>query len=141
MIRPEELRIRNLFYISVNDGPREVHGVRGSWILYFDGDEIKPREVNQEYCQPIPITEDWLIKFGFEYFTKPIPADKNPFHFNNEYDFYRYGNIELQSHFVSYNDKTIALRVNADHVIYHVHTLQNFFYAHGSDLTIKKEQK
>jgi hypothetical protein len=64
-MKASELRIGNLFYISVNDGPRVVFGVRESWIFYFEEGELKHREVNQQYCQPIPLTEEWLLKFGF----------------------------------------------------------------------------
>lgn len=80
------------------------------------------------FIEPIPLTEEWLLKFGFEkeqyYFTigyNPITVDYTmmlTWIEGCEYPFYR----------------------NAYHRMQHVHQLQNLYFAlTGEELTIQKQ--
>lgn len=62
-MKANELRIGNWYHFADNDG-----------IVYRRVKEIKQNEfglfgdydgVNFEICQPIPLTEEWLVRFGF----------------------------------------------------------------------------
>lgn len=62
MIQPEELRIGNVIFI--NDSLRTVEGIVGDQVWY-------KREgfLVQDTCsssRPIPLTEEWLKRAGFE---------------------------------------------------------------------------
>jgi hypothetical protein len=80
---------------------------------------------------PIPLTEEWLLKFGFKRepgrnsFVKPIGESSDLWHFNDK--MYIAGSIA----------------VNVDHCTEvkceYVHTLQNLYFAlTGNELTLKE---
>lgn len=99
-------------------------------IYYNDGLAKRGYEAELHDLQPIPITEEWLLKFGFE-----------------SYD------LELGTR-VFYNIKTFIVEVGGwSNPIYytqekvlisyieHIHQLQNLFFGlTGEELTIKEEQ-
>ncbi len=67
--------------------------------------------------KPIPITEEWLLQFGFEYF-----EENNSYQLFTEFGFYIWGRI---------NDG-FNIYVNSDEVgenIKYIHTLQNIYFA------------
>lgn len=72
----KELRIGN--YVLFNETQDVVYAIKNSGIDFFRG-KTKKGVITQGYIheaiKPIPLTEEWLIKFGFErksYFTKLI---------------------------------------------------------------------
>lgn len=96
-----ELRIGNLVYIAEED-----------YVLTIDRQmfPMHPRLPNIEDYRPIPITEEWLLKFGFEK--------------DNDYGFWTSPNPKfiVDENFVLCDiDITVAVK--------HVHQLQNLYYA------------
>jgi hypothetical protein len=110
----------------------------GSWYDYNG----KPKQVTpntieevwiaeKTWCKPIPITEEWLLKFGFE---------KKEGCINNIY-FILAGKILIQYDLV-YNIVDFVKRVNFNVFISikYVHQLQNLYFAlTGEELIIKSE--
>lgn len=79
---------------------------------------------------PIPLTEEWLVKFGFEY---PKGDDSRDYGY-------------LSGYFIGLNDGVWEIEIGGssdpgsnDHVkLPYVHTLQNLYFAlTGDELTIK----
>jgi hypothetical protein len=58
MIKPEELRIGNWVKWPNEKEPNEAEWAHGHWLGVFDK--------NYPFPDPIPLTEEWLIKLGFE---------------------------------------------------------------------------
>ena len=72
MIKAKELRIGNLVFVNKKD-PIKVESINDSGInleLVFDTDVIESGYIMPQYLigevEPIPLTEDWLLKFGFD---------------------------------------------------------------------------
>jgi len=85
----------------------------------LNGFEVHPLTWYGEFLQPIPLTEEWLLKFGFE---------------KTSSNFYKKNSIDIQSE----NDYFLGL-VGMKHQ--YVHQLQNFYFAfYGEELTLKSEQ-
>lgn len=80
------------------------------------------------HFKPIPLTEEWLIKFGFYY-----SDDENEF-----LELKLMHNVKLYADY-SNNFSTAILRIKENEVkIKHVHQLQNlFFVLTGEELEIK----
>lgn len=125
MIEAKELRIGNY----VNSEVMGIEQINIIGILY--------QNKNNQYYKPIPLTEEWLIKFGFE-------KDENkPFHFIRleEYNLEVMvngfsGTLEKEPNWFcsikSYAHQTTFQKM-------HVHQLQNLYFAlTGEELTIKK---
>lgn len=115
----KELRIGNLLIIddeiteawSINDKP---NGVNWSVDPNDGMDETYPKSV-----QPIPITEEWLSKFGFDHYRKTVRG-------NGLYqmDFYNHKNFTLIK-----NKRGIYHLVNVRHgKLEYVHQLQNLYF-------------
>lgn len=58
MIHATELRIGNLLNQMLTSGKWEA--------LPFEVQDFERLEMHPEYFNPIPLTEEWLLKFGFE---------------------------------------------------------------------------
>lgn len=68
------------------------------------------------WCKPIPLTEEWLLKFGF------IKRYK---------DCYEFGKLIL-------NDKFVMMDIDIHLELRYVHQLQNLYFTlTGEELTIK----
>ncbi len=114
MIESKELRIGN--YYTDEDG--EQHTFDWSDMSWMDWD----------YCKPIPLTEEWLVKFGFV-----------------DGCLYGIGSENKDEIFVSLKgDNTMYISDSRDSYYSfpapckHVHTLQNLYFAlTGSELKIK----
>lgn len=62
MIQLTELRKGNFVETSTAwEGYIVVDGIYNGQVCFADGDMFLPK-----YVEPIPLTEDWLLKFGFE---------------------------------------------------------------------------
>lgn len=113
MIEPRELRIGNLLYIQTGATslcPIEITGLD----IYDQFKGFIPS------LQPIPLTEEWLVKFGFE---KKRGWDDSPFYKKNDVDIY------------IVSDKSFTNELDVP--IKHVHQLQNLYYAlTGEELPI-----
>lgn len=135
-MKANEVRIGNLIYDPIEIGGNVTTIKR----IETDEDEYSGY---LDHCNPIPLTEDWLVKFGFEYkecsryghkFIMPI-ADwgfivensfkKETWFFGHEYYDSGDDNLDFKSLTFCYNLK-------------YVHQLQNIYFAlTGEELTIK----
>jgi hypothetical protein len=86
-------------------------------------------DVNIEDALPIPLTEEWLIRFGFE-------ADHNDYFFECE----EHG-VELEASWSSRNQKTgesYGWHISEYKHVKHIHQLQNLYFAlTGEELETK----
>ena len=112
-MKAEELRIGNCVNYF-NDGEHSLIRILDWGYAHLND----ASSIDYELLKPIPLTEEWLLKFGFEYF-----AD---------------GQYEKKFENLDFNwDKEcglyIYLRTREDNIeanhIKHVHQLQNIYYA------------
>lgn len=121
-----ELRIGNLIkYISTG----KIEEVKD--IITYDKRQANINNVNISDCEPIELTEEWLIKFGFQYgFGKTeklylsIPC----------IEFYLWGNkID------NFSSCTLIINKSNEITIKYVHQLQNLYFAlTETELTINQ---
>ena len=81
--------------------------------------------------EPIPLTEEWLVKFGFEYCSESEGFQMKGFHVENrEFDKYS-SNIKKDEFGIWFiNSCLVDLK--------HVHQLQNLYFAlTGEELTLQ----
>lgn len=126
MINVKELRIGN--HILADFG--KVDGVKQIEVFQINESGIVYDEHSNEHCdvflQPISLTEDWLLKFGFI---------KKQGEINENIDFSLNG-FYIQQH-LECND---FICLNTDYYISvkYLHQLQNLFYClSGKELTLK----
>jgi len=82
-----------------------------------------------ELIDPIPLTEEWLVKFGFE--VKPNRAYEKYWKDFGDMAILVDEDLEFYIHAESYEGETLRK-------VEHVHTLQNLFFAlTGEELEIK----
>jgi hypothetical protein len=110
MIRPEELRIGNW----ISNGHTN-HAISSSWFCDYLGS--LGEHMNTEL---IPLTEEWLVKFGFE-----------TYKFDHKENQYRLKDRLVVVRNESFYDYGSSVKVD------YVHQLQNLFFAlTGEELTI-----
>jgi len=127
-MKAAELRIGNYYIFADYEGIvcRKVIEIKHNefgLIGDYDG-------VNFEICQPIPLTEEWLLKFGFELI-------------NNDY--WQSRSLELKLHLTVNKNKMIPefndKRLIVGYDFKHVHQLQNLFYCLcGEELKIIEDE-
>jgi hypothetical protein len=130
MIKENELRIGN-YINSPYGGASEITEIGYEECGYY----IRPRGSHSGYyidshCSPIPLTDRWLIKLGFNYDTCTrwfgIDTEDSYFHLRKK----RGGYVFIFCLDGVYREK----------IFKSVHELQNFFYAlYGEELTIKQD--
>ena len=133
-MRAEELRIGNLIeHNYFSSPPVTITGLKkdkGTDLVYISDPTFNT--INIEQVKPIPLTEEWLVKFGFK--------------FTDEFDFNLKG-LSLDGgvcHFSFDMFRGLYNIENCDFVelptfVKHVHQLQNLYFAlTGEELTIKK---
>jgi len=111
----QEFRIKNWVRLHVN------HSDYNEFQIEIE-DLVLMAKSKQHQYSPIPLTEEWLKKFGFSlkrhYYTKK-----------------HYGALKILLH--EDGIRILVLGLNIDH-IKHVHELQNLFrFLFGEELTIK----
>ena len=112
-MKANELRIGNIVYLVDKEKIWEI----------LDGHEIDECDENP-LVQPIPLTEEWLLKFGFI---------SNPYE-----DRYEKGSIHIEC--LKTKGETYLWIENMPHIKY-VHQLQNLYFAlTGEELTKGGEQ-
>ena len=121
-MKAEELRIGNLIELPCFGGEGKVIISDISYDIFsVDATALKDAERNGNdwAAKPIPLTEEWLLKFGF------VNGEKNNFSFTKHVD------LRIFGHESDYNGLWIGK-------IEHVHQLQNIYFAlTGEELTIK----
>jgi hypothetical protein len=120
----------------------------GNWIRYA-GNEIELTRQKFKLCvftlgldelhEPIPLTEEWLVKFGFNY-EDPLIYGKSGWYLklkNQDLPSFIFFNNHLQcSLFISSSFNMCFIDTNGH--CEHVHQLQNLYFAlTGTELTIK----
>jgi len=123
-MKAEELRIGNLIiadgeetqvYALYEYDERGINGV---------GEHYEAGQYTYPVCEPIPLTEEWLLRFGFA---------KN-------YGEFTKGNLMLDCEYTDKGEYVVKYGkayIEAD--IKYVHHLQNLYFAlTGDELTIKK---
>jgi hypothetical protein len=121
-LKSRELRIGNLV---------KGVGTNINWVIEgFEGDCIYSNDGWKylSYFEPIPLTEEWLLRFGFELI-------------NNDY--WQSRNLELKLHWTVNKNKMIPefceKRLITGYDFQHVHQLQNLIFALTSEeLTLKQ---
>ena len=123
-MKATELRIGNYYQYAGNGGIvyTQVQAIKYNQfglLSDFDG-------TNFEICKPIQLTEEWLLKFGFELI-------------NNE--FFRSRNSEICLFWTANKNKIIPeyneKRLITGYDFKHVHQLQNLYFAlTGEELTL-----
>jgi len=137
-MKAKELRIGNFIYAD---------GLHGGVIKTVEGIDVKGtlREENRvilfkdhpvgefiQHCKGIPLTEEWLLKFGFK---KVLDEYKNELW---EYQYDNGSQIRLWN----YNNEGYFFELHDSHpAIKYIHSLQNFIFAlTGKELELKKEE-
>lgn len=96
----------------------------GSWVGSING------KINGEDSHsyiPIPLTEEWLLKFGFEIWDNDRRFKK----------FSKHGDVSFMSFRISKSGCVVRVAEGVSFKIYHVHQLQNLLFPFGIELTIK----
>jgi len=124
MIEEKDLRMGNS--VLVNGVPTIVESIHHDGINEVDDSEYGEYSIiSEDIIEPIPLTEEWLIKFGFE---------SNPY--IDTYELYELDELK----FILDIDKTRGkLDIHWKQVeCKYVHSLQNLFHSlTGEELTIK----
>ena len=149
MIKAEELRLNNYvtidnpnYHLKLKDVVLSVTGIspntwRGKSTHAVSLEHIRQEENKYyetfsqsiKYIEPIELTEEWLIKFGFEYEYKTGPQEK-------QYSL-KCDNGELLVHFDKMAEFGMLLLLD-DVELKSVHQLQNLYFAlTGFELNIK----
>lgn len=142
-MKAEELRIGNHYEYRIIDN------VAGSdfWVpTVIDIDDLKWLSQNPDYpmYRPIEITDEWLVKFGFEPMYN-TPSEHNPFYKrilpNKGMEIYPPSAENKREHYQFTCGGVRSQSFSID--IKHVHQLQNLYFAlyfalTGEELQIKK---
>jgi hypothetical protein len=110
MIDPKELRIGN--FVKTWKGIEEIESISKDSIIWTFHPECSTTRAPEE-IKPIPLTEEWLLKFGF----------KLIIHIHG-YSFWSLKNCNIKI----YDGKTEYYGYTVSHVK-SVHSLQNLYFA------------
>lgn len=133
-MKPEELRILNWVYDSFENREVLVWGIESNHdqitVNYANGSKVYREDL--KHITPIKLTEDWLLKFGFESNKVSYKIDNNKFIF--ELYFYDAWNLNyIEKH--KFGNGNVELSG-----YWKIHELQNLYFAlSGEELTIKNE--
>jgi len=118
-----ELRLGN--YVMIHDYAK---GNRQQVVDQLDVCQINL--LDEQYCSPIPITKEWILKFGFK-----EPKYTSIYSIELKYDFNFTG-------YLDYNLETKSINLSYGFWVtncLYVHQLQNLYFAlTGKELTIQK---
>ena len=130
MIKPEELRIENWIYDRSKTRIVKVWGIESNHdqitVNHANGSVVY--KVDLKDIEPIDLTEEWLLKMGFE--DKYLTIDKK---ISSDFTMSLIPDKEGGYHFMPH----ATLKWGVD--LKYVHQLQNLFFAlKGKELTIKE---
>lgn len=132
-MEPNELRIGNYITFDEFDDIETVKSIyRKKNEYYIDG-------INIQFIKPIPLTEDWLLKMGFQNISDKLNNlySLDLFINNGAIGFYANNEDNFTDVYVYAEQSQEADQVKlCDNLIY-VHQLQNLYFAlTGTELTI-----
>ena len=133
-LQNNEIRIGN--YIKFHNIITKVEGF-SIWDNLIQSDNFAERELKD--FEPIPLTEDWLLKFGFK---KSIV--KEPWFEKNKIEVFKYSKGDFfllgrnnTAYGIGLHDIWDGMEIN----LQYVHQLQNLYFAlTGTELTIKENE-
>lgn len=134
-LQSKELRIGNYIYEPNNENtnPFKV------WSIYNEDGNDKLNGYPLSYCKPIPLTEEWLFKFGFKRDLQLEELEGEGF--GGDFKHYYFGNRST-AHFIRicYHERgkyTLSYRDASLIKPKHVHQIQNLYFAlTGEELTM-----
>jgi hypothetical protein len=125
----QQLRIGNLIQKDY-EGVMEVVNINSERLEYIDAKKPNYRAIGRfelAFVEPIPLTEEWLLKFGFE-------KKENKQYWFKDDSMLRFALLDGCLH-CSIGDDENGILYNK---LYSVHQFQNLFYAvNNTELTIK----
>ena len=135
------LCIGNYFYEMKNGlicSVEQVKDIKSSGVNHYNfGDECvlfkeyKPSK-HQFYAEPIPLTEEWLLKFGFE-------KGWNQY---DKHDYYAkdcWGKIRIDNGYLEPAEYYFLDGIRDSYKIKYIHQLQNLYHAlTGEELKVKE---
>lgn len=125
-MKATELRIGNL---ATQDG-EIINGVCSLTIHRCDSGKI--------HLEPIPLTEEWLVKFGFEEYSKHINGDFELCIKSDKPSHHIVVRITRSNFSVFNHSECDFTQIQFINRVKHVHQLQNLVHAlTGEELTIK----
>lgn len=132
MIKANDLRIGNFLIFKTYVKPETTIAVDSELLHKIANSDL----YSDTYCNPIPLTAEWLLKFGFEFpNNQRIETGSTNYWIKNGFTL-SMGDWGKGFHFgfeISHGC------INNSVMIYHVHQLQNLYFAlKGEDLTIKE---
>jgi len=136
-MKATELRIGNLTQDSKGN-LLKVIGLTDDNISYYVVDRSKfPLEVGWQ-AEPIPLTEEWLVKFGFEEYSKHINGDFELCIKSDKPSHHIVVRITRSNFSVFNHSECDFTQIQFINRVKHVHQLQNLVHAlTGEELTIK----
>lgn len=112
-LKANELRIGNLI---------EINAPITNKIIVVDVYHISELKKNKDFFKPIPLTEEWLFKFGFE-----KRKERDNFYY------FGFGKNPITKDWILclkyFKDENIFFFMNGFHIIKYVHQLQNLYFA------------
>lgn len=132
-LKASELRLNNFIQNGVNKTVEVVAGIEKTNIVMTNFSAGGP----DYYWEGIPLTEEWLERFGFEKIQDGFFERFELKYWNNIKTIEHTFSISLEN-FTDYN-MAIWLEGNTNVHIYTVHRLQNLYFAlTGKELELKK---
>lgn len=121
-MKANELRIGNYVEIAQYPNDREI--------IKLDSGNAIDQSIKLN-AKPIPLTEEWLVKFGFEKLTDVKDGFKTTSYSHKKYSFIIYFDGErLSVNFWQGNEKK------------YIHQLQNLYFAlTGEELKLKEDER
>ena len=128
MIKVEELRIGNLIKWTLLNGKKS--NANEVELICKDGINIKGVSFDFKEIEPIPLTEEWLLKFDLRIKDRSIYCKETSYYESELIVDIKEGNV--------FDDmNALCNKINLSPIKY-VHQLQNLIYAlTGKELTIK----
>lgn len=134
-MKANELRIGNL--VKKGNDLCTVKGYYDNLFIVEDNEKIEFKSNVFDNIKPIPLIEEWLLKFGFEKFKGKL-GDVYCL-IRNEFEIYfkieHWNHIECKDS-IYFNNWFIKYTIHP-HKIEYIHQLQNLYFAlNGQELTI-----
>ena len=124
MIQANELRIGNLVN-SKNDGIISITNISEKSVAVSEAHCYN--HIPVEFISPIPLTEEWLLKFGFK-----KRKNRHLFHWENKIVI-----SEYKDEFENFFYPKTGYDIRFSNEIKYVHQLQNLYFAlTGAELTV-----